>query len=57
MTEQCYECELGEHENYDNDVELVYVFNPDDGHIKMKTHLCGEHRQALIDDGYNIRTV
>jgi hypothetical protein len=51
----CYECKLGEHDNYDDDVKRCRVFESDTGDLKyVCVYLCCEHRQALIDDGYEV---
>lgn len=51
---QCADCRNGEHENYTNDVFLVYVRDPDTKKIIKRAYLCGEHRMMYLDDGYEI---
>ena len=56
MTErkQCHECKLGEHEDYDDDVKLVTVTDPDTGKRLKRAKLCGEHREMFASDGYDV---
>ena len=49
---RCKECRDGEHENYDDDVRLVMVRDPNTRGKVMRAFLCGEHRDAREDDGY-----
>ena len=51
---RCCECRNGEHENYDNDIFLVTVRDPDSKRIVLRGYLCGEHRGARLDDGYEV---
>jgi hypothetical protein len=51
---RCAECRDGDHENYDDDVRLTTVRDPDSGRIALRAYLCGEHRAARRDDGYGV---
>ena len=53
----CLECFNGEHDNYDEDIILASVINPDDGKYWGRGYLCLEHRQALKDDGYRVTLI
>ena len=50
----CCDCRDGEHENYDDDVRLTVVRDPDTGKLVKSAYLCGEHRSAYADDGYDV---
>ena len=54
MVKQCYECRAGEHENYDDDVCMTTVRDPDGEEKTRRGYLCGEHRTANEDDGYEV---
>lgn len=54
---QCCQCRDGEHDNYDDDVVLVEARDPDDGKLRCRGYVCGEHRQMFDDDGYKIKRV
>lgn len=54
-TLQCADCRNGEHENYDDDVKLVMVRDPETGKLAKRAYLCREHRQAYEDDGYTVK--
>jgi hypothetical protein len=41
---RCYECKLGEHEDYSDDIKLCKVTD-EDGHIK-RINLCADHRYS-----------
>ena len=47
----CCECRGGEHEDYDGDVKMCYVRNPDTKKVIAKGKMCGEHRCMYEDDG------
>lgn len=50
----CADCQDGEHENYDNNIGLVIVRDPDTRHIIRRAYMCEEHREMYLDDGYII---
>ncbi len=50
----CCECRNGEHPNYDENIELVYVKDPDTSKLVKRGWMCAEHRQAYLDDGYTV---
>ena len=54
---QCSECRDGEHEDYDDDVRLVTVTDPETGKRIKRAKLCSQHREALADDGYDVENV
>lgn len=49
---QCCDCRDGEHENYDEKLELCYVKNPETGKMVKRGWLCQEHREMYRSDGY-----
>jgi hypothetical protein len=51
---QCADCRDGEHENYDDDVHLMVVRDPKTKKIHRRAYLCGEHRGAYLDDGWEL---
>lgn len=51
---QCADCRDAEHENYDNDVVLATVKDPETAKILKRAYLCAEHREMYFDDGYQI---
>lgn len=55
-TKQCADCRDGEHENYDDDVVLVTVRDPDNppGPWFKRSYMCGEHRTMYLGDGYEL---
>jgi len=50
----CADCRDGEHDNYDNDVRLIVVRDPDTGRLFKRSYMCAEHRQMYTDDGYDL---
>lgn len=48
----CCDCRNGEHSNYDNDVQLVVIKDPDTNKIIRRGYMCERHRIAYSDDGY-----
>lgn len=52
---RCCDCRNGEHENYDNNVKLVVVRDPETGHIIKRGNLCATHREMYETDGYKVR--
>ena len=54
---RCCQCRAGEHDNYDDDVRLVVVRDPDTGWIRLRGYCCANHRVAFADDGYKIDEV
>jgi hypothetical protein len=49
----CADCRAGEHDNYDDNVRLVIVRDPDNGQMK-RAYLCESHRVMYRDDGYAV---
>lgn len=54
---QCSECRDGEHEDYDDNVRLVTVTDPDTGKQLKRAKLCGEHQEMHASDGYDVENV
>lgn len=53
-TNQCCDCRNGDHENYDNDIILVVIKDPETGKLVKRGRLCGEHRAMYRTDGYSV---
>ena len=51
---QCADCRDGEHDNYDDDVRLVRVTDPDTKKMVKRSYMCEGHRAMYIDDGYKV---
>lgn len=54
MNKICCDCNDGEHENYDDDVQLVAVIDPDTRKEFKKGFMCNEHREMYLSDGYRL---
>ncbi len=52
---QCADCRDGEHENYDDNVVLVYVRDPETHKIRKRAYICKAHQEMYADDGYMIQ--
>lgn len=52
MKQQCCDCRNGEHNNYDDNIKLVVVKDPDTNKIVRRGYMCEHHRIAYSDDGY-----
>lgn len=52
---RCADCRAGEHENYDEHVQLVMVRDPDTGRLEKRAYLCEQHRDMYRDDGFEIQ--
>ena len=52
---QCADCKSGEHDNYDEDIRLVTIIDPDTKKLNGRKYLCREHRNAYTDDGYLLK--
>ena len=50
----CEKCRNGEHENYDDEVHMTTVRDPDTNKVDFRGMLCGEHREAFAMDGYEV---
>ena len=50
----CCECQKGEHPNYDEEVRLLMVREPDTGRLVLRGYICGEHAEAFAQDGYTV---
>jgi hypothetical protein len=55
MSKQCADCRDGEHENYDDDVKLVMVKEPDERQFLKRAYMCNEHREMYVSDGYVVK--
>ncbi len=51
---QCFECMAGEHENLDDDVNLVSIVDPDGNERTVRRNLCNSHVNTRLEDGYTI---
>lgn len=51
---RCHDCDSGEHESYDDNVQLVIVRDPDSKRIVKRAYLCQEHRAMYQGDGYDV---
>lgn len=51
---RCADCRDGEHENYDENIELVALRNPETKKFVKRAWLCKEHRKMYDEDGYEI---
>lgn len=51
---QCCDCRDGEHENYDDEVKLVTVRDPDKRGFVKRGYICKEHRKDYAADGYEV---
>lgn len=49
---RCCSCRDGEHEDYDDLIELTLVKDPESGKVILRGYLCGEHREMYADDGF-----
>lgn len=49
---RCCDCRDGEHDNYDDDVKLTIVREPDEKGFLKRGYLCENHRVMYEDDGY-----
>lgn len=54
MTKRCIECRAGCHDNYDDNVLLCKIVDPDTRKMYKRGYLCSEHRTAFADDGYEV---
>lgn len=51
---QCCDCRDGEHDNYDNNVKMIVVRDPETKNLIKRGYVCDEHEQMYCDDGYEI---
>jgi len=54
---QCADCRNGEHENYDDDVRLVYLRDRETNKIVKRAFMCNEHRVMYDQDGYEVKEI
>jgi len=54
---KCKECSMGELEDYDDDIQLVTVRDPDGIEKTRRENMCGEHREMNASDGYIVKIV
>jgi len=52
---RCADCRNGDHPDYDDDVRLVYMRDPETKKIVKRAYLCKEHRDMYLDDGYEVK--
>ena len=53
-TNNCYGCRAGANPDYDTDVRLVTVTDPDTGKRLYRAKFCSEHREMYASDGYDV---
>lgn len=53
----CKECRDGEHEDYDFEIKLCTVRDPDGLNPTRRMKLCSEHRSVFEMDGYEVKEV
>jgi len=51
---RCADCRDGEHENYDEDVRLVVIKDPETKRLVKRANMCGEHIEMYCVDGYQV---
>ena len=51
----CCDCRDGEHSNYDDDVHLSLVRDPETNALTRRGYLCERHREMYAEDGYDVR--
>ena len=51
----CCDCRDGEHENIDDDVQLVIIRDPETNKMLKRGYVCREHRRMYDLDGYEIK--
>lgn len=54
---RCADCRNGEHDNFDDDIKLVYVRNPETKKIIRRAYMCHSHRDMYADDGYEVKII
>lgn len=50
----CKDCQNGEHDNYDENIKLVYVRDPDTKKIIRRCYMCETHQEMYCQDGYEV---
>jgi len=53
----CKDCKNGEHDNYDEDIKLVYIRDLETKKIIRRCYMCYEHRTMYIDDVYEVNII
>ena len=53
---QCADCRDGEHKNYDDDIKLTILRDPNTKKLTKRAYMCKVHREMYADDGYEIIT-
>lgn len=54
---RCADCRDGEHPNYDDNVDMVTVKDPESKKIIKRSYMCNEHVFMYLDDGYEVKLV
>jgi len=49
---RCCECRNGEHENYDNDVKMTVVRDPDTKKLVKRGYICETHVMMYLEEGF-----
>ncbi len=52
---RCADCRDGEHDNYDDNVVLAVVRDPESRKIVKRAYMCKTHQEVYEDDGYLIQ--
>jgi len=52
---RCADCRDGCHANYDKDIKLVTVRDPETNKMVKRAYLCNEHRNMYEMDGYIVK--
>lgn len=50
----CADCRDSEHDNYDDNVKLVILRDPDTNHLVKRSYMCKQHRIMYCEDGYEV---
>ena len=54
---QCADCRDGEHDNYTDDVWLVFVRDQKTKKVVKRSWMCSEHVSCYLDDGYEVEHI
>lgn len=52
---RCFECWNGEHEDYDDNIKFVVVYDPDSNKMYQKGYICQSHIEKYLQDGYIVK--
>lgn len=51
---ECADCRDCENPNYDDDIRLTVVRDPETRKIRKRAYMCDQHREMYAQDGYTI---